>query len=62
MRDQRKDHQMSLPLKESRPESSSTRQIVRDDRSITDLSFVRSTRHANSVLDRVIREGYTKKK
>jgi hypothetical protein len=62
MRDQGKDHQMSLPLKESRQESSGARQIVRDNRSITDLSVARSARHASSVLDRVIREGYTKKK
>ncbi|MGQ0686537.1 hypothetical protein [Bradyrhizobium sp.] len=35
---------------------------VRRDKPVTDLNSVRAVRHGASVLERVIREGYTKKK
>jgi hypothetical protein len=61
MRDQQQDHQLSLPLKEATQRTSDSQETTRESLSVTDLSVVRSARHAYSVLDRVVREGYTKK-
>lgn len=62
MRDLKNDHQMSLPLKISEESNASSPHLPIKESSVIDLSIVRSSMHANAVVDRVVREGYIRKK
>jgi len=62
MRERRDDRQLHLSLQSKHSERSSNAGVSKDARPIVDLNNVRASRHGSNVLERVIREGFTKKK
>jgi hypothetical protein len=62
MAERRDDGQLRLSLRprlESQPKKND---INKKDRPIVDLTSLRTSRHGTTILERVIREGFTKKK
>jgi hypothetical protein len=63
MPDRRDDRQLHLSLR-IRPDAKLGKRdgVTKDQPAVTDLNRVRALRHGTTVLERVIREGFTKKK
>lgn len=62
MRDRRDDRQLHLTLQTQHVAQPDKNDVIKKDRPVIDLGTVRTSRHGISVLERVIREGFTKKK
>ena len=60
---QRDDPQLHLSLQTRGDDAQlNKRGVIKKDRPIIDLGSIRTSRHGAIVLERVIREGFTKKK
>jgi hypothetical protein len=59
---QRDDPQLHLSLQTRGDAQPSKKGVIKKDRPVIDLGSVRTSRHGAIVLERVIREGFTKKK
>jgi hypothetical protein len=62
MRERRDDRQLHLSLQTGHDAPTKKADVVKKDRPVVDLGNVRSSRHGANVLERVIREGFTRKK
>lgn len=62
MRDRRDDRQLHLSPQTRHDARTNKVVVVKKDRSVVDLGNIRSSRHGANVLERVIREGFTRKK
>ena len=60
MSERRDDRQLRLSLQTRRDAESSKVDSSQKTNSVTDLGRIRSQRHGTTVLERVIREGFTK--
>jgi len=56
-----KDRQLNLSFRSRNDVKLDSRASAKPNKPITDLNRVRALRHGTAVLERVIREGYTKK-
>ena len=62
MPERRDDRQLHLSFRTQHDAKLGKRDGVKRDQPVTDLNGVRTLRHGVTVLERVIREGFTKKK
>lgn len=62
MGERRNDRQLHLSFQTRQEARSIETDAIKKDRPVVDLGSVRTSRHGTNVLERVIREGFTKKK